>query len=1606
MGSLEDQRLKRLEEEQKRKQQEEEALAKEKHEEELRLIEEKNLRLENELKRRKQEIEMKEAISDSHITRSLTPHNSHVEDTIVEFDRMITVRVNGYSYRFNQVYGKIPTKTDFFGKHYLVKPVVDSQHNENNVSFLLSEIELEGPFWTSSDGKVEIHRLEKELEIVRKINHENIISLYESKITHNKSGGWKISLLTEHCPLSQVSDLLDIVDTVNMKVVQNFATQILDGLENIHKFGISHKLVNVESIYLFRNAEIGETSVKLGRVCYGYRLLEMNSHHSFSQNNIVIPQKRWIPPELSLKSGSNPTKKSDVYDFGTVICQLIEGKNVVNKFKSPKDFLESPHAFENLQQKDIYGGLKEFLEKSFNESPKKRYSPFELLTSKFFRDNDIYSLANNSVNIALTPNTPETSGSSRRRSTNNHMQRMTSNSGQHVVFPRQTYSRYEHDFSELNVLGKGGYGEVVKVRNKIDGQFYAVKKIQSSQSKLDKIIGEVWLLSRLNHQNIVRYITAWIEEDFPLSPENAISDSEGCTDEESESYNKDGKSIKDIIKKTAPSGGLYSKELSLSTPLDFSKSGPDIVFGYSSTEESDSDSSSDSELESESDRSEESDVSEEGTNDDSQDSDLLSSNKRIAYDTCSENSDDDDESDDENSNENLEESDIFDRSISETKSHVKIATDKQSSFTQSTSSSSRMRKGISSAISRQQPTRNTLFIQMEYCENRTLADLIKDGLSSQPDEYWRLFRQIIDALSYIHGNGIIHRDLKPVNVFIGQGTNVKIGDFGLAKSIGQTLSNSSAVADIEEELTQEVGTSLYIAPEVLEGGGGIYDSKVDMYSLGIIFFEMVFPMKTAMERIGILRAIRNTPVSFPDNFLTPRYEKENSLISQLLNHNPTMRPTAKQLQSSPLVPTPHEDELVEKTLQKIVNSRGDSHWISQVCNALFSKELDSISALLYDRGENDNRKSVKEYLLMNHLVTSISEIFQLHGAIPTDDRSLVFPSPSIYEYGNLAKLMDRSGTILQLPYDLTFPFARKLAQAPINATKSYYFGTVYRERADTPNKGTEPRKCNEISFDIVSTHLADIAFNDAEALKVLDEILNKIPSMESENTSIVLNHCDILDSILKFCSVPQPHRSAALMLLGQFGMSPALPDTKAQILDQQNLSSATLTDLELFGFRLEINNAKKEILKKMANNDPGKLFYEAIEYLHEVVSNLRIMGVKRPIYLAPLSHYNPKFYKGGVMFQVIIEEKRTKTPVFLAGGGRYDYLVRSLRNQMGLDKKGHSTRAVGLNLSLDLLYQSMIVYLEGQSKKRVKMSFHDTEDTRRWTKPRCDVLVTSFNSSNNQDNCLKILKMLWDQGIKVDFIQNAGSSEQVLDLAEAENINFIVIVKQQASFSTPKNFKPIRIKGTSPRVDIDVTTDELIPKLNILLTTKDKSSKDIFLHHRSSSLSSNGNYHASNKQQSSSLVGNSVGTGGGMSGLDSKDSIGSGGDLNSSDKSWQPNKITILSEGKVKGGKKNQWKIEENARTSVSRLFQELSIAPVYSLDVKNDILDAILVSSLDQPEEWKRKVVGLSPSQKAYLMETQNALSKEVARGTPYVILYSRKANRTVIYPIVQNQS
>ena len=125
-----------------------------------------------------------------------------------------------------------------------------------------------------------------------------------------------------------------------------------------------------------------------------------------------------------------------------------------------------------------------------------------------------------------------------------------------------------------------------------------------------------------------------------------------------------------------------------------------------------------------------------------------------------------------------------------------------------------------------------VFICMEYLEGGVLTDRIysKGVEKCTNTEFSKILLQIADGLSEAHSQNIIHRDLKPDNILLDKDLNIKITDFGLAKSM---------YIDKNFTLTGEtVGTPHYMSPEQLAGDE--LTTAADIYSLGVMFYEMLF----------------------------------------------------------------------------------------------------------------------------------------------------------------------------------------------------------------------------------------------------------------------------------------------------------------------------------------------------------------------------------------------------------------------------------------------------------------------------------------------------------------------------------------------------------------------------------------------------------------------------------------------------------------------------------------------------------------------------------------------------------------------------------------------
>lgn len=164
------------------------------------------------------------------------------------------------------------------------------------------------------------------------------------------------------------------------------------------------------------------------------------------------------------------------------------------------------------------------------------------------------------------------------------------------------------------------------------------------------------------------------------------------------------------------------------------------------------------------------------------------------------------------------------------------------------------------------------FLLMEFIDGANLRQLLR-ARKFTPEEALAIVPPLCDALQFAHERGIIHRDIKPENLLLDKAGRVKIADFGIAKMLGTTGSDSAASGAEVENVTRSVlGTPGYSAPEQNNDPQRV-DSRADIYSLGVVFYEMLtgempgkrieppskkVHMDVRLDAV-VMRALENTP---------------------------------------------------------------------------------------------------------------------------------------------------------------------------------------------------------------------------------------------------------------------------------------------------------------------------------------------------------------------------------------------------------------------------------------------------------------------------------------------------------------------------------------------------------------------------------------------------------------------------------------------------------------------------------------------------------------------------------------------------------------------------
>ncbi|XP_061598878.1 eIF-2-alpha kinase GCN2 isoform X1 [Cololabis saira] len=1124
-----------------------------------------------------------------------------------------------------------------------------------------------GKFFTSQEkGKIEnckkqIHAAEHEFNSLLRLDHPHLVH-YTALSSTEKEDCLVVNLLVEHVAGVSLNQSLLTQTPVPLEKLCQYTAQLLSALDYLHSNSVVHKQLGASSVLLDSEGNVRLTDYSLSK-----RFAEICKEDIFEQAHVRFSEDTAMPT----KTG----KKGDVWSLGLMLLALSQGKEVKEypvtvPGSLPSDFQDFLNKCVCLNDAERWT-TQQLLDHSFLKPPSPRNLPQDQDTSPEDLD-----FASSVIPQSHILNTPFSSG-----------------------FQRQL-SRYYIEFEELQLLGKGAFGAVIKVQNKLDGCYYAVKRIQvnPASKQFRRIKGEVTLLSRLNHENIVRYYNAWIERhEKPtigaLSSTDS-SDPQSTPDKQPESRSRPRRlnelGLADNVEDAAPPPAL-SSSVEWSTTIERSSSAK--CSGHQSSDEDDDEEDEEdvfgaSFLPSDSDS--ESDIIFENGDDSIDELSQVEASKRPLTDTT-ESSDSD--------------------------PHLTIA--------------------------------HHLYIQMEYCEKSTLRDTIDQSLYLDQNRLWRLFREILDGLAYIHEQGMIHRDLKPVNIFLDSQDHVKIGDFGLATDhpanvaagkceVEESTSAAMPKPDPTGNMTGMVGTALYVSPEVQGNTKATYNQKVDLFSLGIILFEMSYrPMTTGAERISVLSQLRVEPISFPEDFAA--HGTQMKVIEWLLKHDPAFRPTAHELLKSELLPPPQmeESELHEVLQHTMANVNGKAY--RTMVGQLFAQNTSPVMDYTYDIDLYKGTFSFNSAKLQQHVYETITRIFKKHGAVRLQTPLLLPRNRKLYDGNELACFMDHSGMLVTLPYDLRMGFARFVARNNITHLKRYSIERVFRPRK---LDRAHPRELLECAFDII-TPVSNSLLPDAEAIYTISEIIQEFPALQERNYNIYLNHTSLLKAILLHSGVPEDKLSQASNILCD-AMSEKL--TKREVEAKFCNFALSTNSLQVLYKYIEQKGSLQELAPLLTMLTKQKtavtqLAKQGVKDLEELCVLLRRLGVKLRVVVNLGLVYKVQHHSG-VIFQFVafIRKRKRTVPDIVAAGGRYDHLILEFRVPAST---APAPCAVGASVALD----------------KVCAAIANMEEPP--TVSSCDALVVPVGQSS-MSRAISVVQKLWSTGLSADIAFDVSQSQETL----------------------------------------------------------------------------------------------------------------------------------------------------------------------------------------------------------------------------------------------------
>ena len=312
-------------------------------------------------------------------------------------------------------------------------------------------------------------------------------------------------------------------------------------------------------------------------------------------------------------------------------------------------------------------------------------------------------------------------------------------------------------------------------------------------------------------------------------------------------------------------------------------------------------------------------------------------------------------------------------------------------------------------------TGNINFIVMELVDGRPLSDLIKEKGRLDYKTTIDIAKQMASALSIAHKHQIIHRDVKPHNIMITSDGVAKLTDFGIARAV----SNATMVADT----SKIIGSVHYFSPE--QARGAYVDERSDIYSLGIVMFEMLTgrvpfdgetPVEVALKHInedvpspaklvpGIPPALDKIVLKATDKYQTERYKSVDEMLEALKNVEFVTQMVGDRVFAAESEPKPRRDE---NLVAPVMSSRREDREQEMVIAPANPRK---------PKAKSDDKKKKKRAIIIGvaaAVILALFGILYVSGIIGGGGKEVTVPDVKGMSYSEAKVVLEAKGLKIQ-----------------------------------------------------------------------------------------------------------------------------------------------------------------------------------------------------------------------------------------------------------------------------------------------------------------------------------------------------------------------------------------------------------------------------------------------------------------------------------------------------------------------------------------------------------------------------------------------------------------